>query len=355
MGHLNFDYKESFIKLNFDDIKNSIELASYEFNSKISDLLKSWDLVITCYWSDARFDKWNREESSIDLLICNKNELVSSSEVRDLLKEFISKSESIIFDNSSYEIWHDWEIYMVADEIKVGDYISRLAKDDYYIDVLNFSDELYKYENKTFPDRLIDAYNIYWDNKTLLSFKTKMLDDIIAQPKILKNFKNDVKSYFKDTTIKWENIRKRLNRHFDFENPTNIWVVRYDKESYFGFKHWPMRALQYKIIEKFISYVVEKKDSSIISDFPFSIEDRLMYFKKNKLIEWMTWEEYWKLRDLYIFFRELNEEIARMRISKKEIDWLKYIDEGNFFAVHWNRYIKTKKNLEDFLYIFNKM
>ena len=80
-----------------------------------------------------------------------------------------------------------------------------------------------------------------------------------------------------------------------------------------------------------------------------------MYFKKNKLIEWMTWEEYWKLRDLYIFFRELNEEIARMRISKKEIDWLKYIDEGNFFAIHWNRYIKTKKNLEDFLYLFNKM
>jgi pyrroloquinoline quinone (PQQ) biosynthesis protein C len=42
--------------------------------------------------------------------------------------------------------------------------------------------------------------------------------------------------------------------------------------------------MQYKIIEKFISFIIDKKDSSLIKIFPFSIEKRLKYFDEHKII-----------------------------------------------------------------------
>lgn len=352
---MDFNCKQSFIELSLSDIKDAIYLATYEINSKIVDLLNSWDLVITCYWSDAKLDKWNRKKSSIDLLVCNKSDLVSSEEIKELLKDFIEKSKDLVVDNTYNEFWTDWEVYQVQDEIPIGKEISTLAQDDYYIDVLNFSDELHKYENKTFPDRLIDAYNIYWDSETLFSFKQKMLDDIIGSPKILKDFKQDVKSYFKEETIRWKNLRKNYENHFNFDTWWDFWILRYDREDFFWFKHWPMRALQYKIIEKFISFVIEKQDSSLIKDFPFSVEDRLRFFIRNRLIEWITNFEYTELTELYKFFRDLNDTLFYMFISKKYDEDLFYDENKKYFVVNWSKLIFIKNSLDRFVELFKKL
>lgn len=352
---MDFNYKQSFIELSLIDIKDAIYLASHEINSQIVDLLNSWDIVITCYWSDAKLDKWNRKKSSIDLLVCNKSDLVSSEEIKELLKDFIEKSKDLIVDNTYNEFWTDWEVYQIQDEIPIGKEISTLAQDDYYIDVLNFSDELHKYENKTFPDRLIDAYNIYWDSETLFSFKQKMLDDIISSPKILKDFKQDVKSYFKEETIRWKNIRKNQQNHFNFDLGRDFWILRYDRKDFFGFKHWPMRALQYKIIEKFISFVLDRKDSSLIRNFPFSIEKRLMYFKENKIISWITNVEYLEIIELYKFFRDLNERIYYMTLSTKYTTSLFYVDEIKAFMFKNYEYSKVSEKLDRFTQLFQKL
>lgn len=351
---MDFNYKQYFIELSLSDIKNAIYLASHEINSKIIDLLDSWDIVLTCYWSDARLDKWNMWKSSIDLLVCNKNELVSSEEIKELLKDFIEKTKDLVIDNSYHEFWINWEVYQVQDEISVWKEISTLAQNDYYIDVLNFDDKLYKYENKTFPDRLIDSYNIYGKRELLLEFKQKMFEDIINSPKILKDFKQDVKSYFKEETIRWKNIRKNQENHFNFDLWKDFWILRYDRKDFFGFKHWPMRALQYKIIEKFISFVIEKQDSSLIKDFPFSIEKRLMYFK-NKLILWLNSIEYSEIIELYKFFRDMNEQIHNMTLSKKYTPTLFYLDEIDAFIFTWRDYEKVLSKLDRFLELFQKL
>jgi len=92
-----------------------------------------------------------------------------------------------------------------------------------------------------------------------------------------------------------------------------------------------MRALQYKIIEKFISFVVEKKDSSLIKNFPFSIEERLIYFRNNKFKNSLSNDDYLELIELYKFFRELNEKIHNMTISKKYTNNIFYIEEIDAF------------------------
>lgn len=352
---MDFNCTQSFIEVSLTDIRDAIYLASHEINSKIIDLLDSWDIVLTCYWSDARLDKWNRWKSSMDLLVCNKSDLVNSEEIKELLKDFIEKTKDLVIDNTYHEFWTDGEVYQVQDEIPVWKEISTLAQNDYYIDVLNFDDKLYRYENKTFPDRLIDAYNIYGKTELLLEFKQKMLEDIINSPKILKDFKQDVKSYFKEETIRWKNIRKNHENHFDFDTLWETWILRYDKKSFFGFKHWPMRALQYKIIEKFISFVIEKQDSNLVKDFPFSIEKRLTYFSDNKIIAWINNEEYSELISLYKFFRELNQTIYYMTFSKKDKEDISFVDIWDYFVFTWEKKILVEKNLNRFIELFSLM
>lgn len=352
---MDFNCKQSFIEVSLTDIRDAIYLASHEINSEIIDLLDKWYVALTCYWSDARLDKWNRWKSSIDLLVCNKSELVSSEEIKKLLKDFVEKTKDLVVDNTYHEFWTDGEVYQVQDEIPVWKEISTLAQNDYYIDVLNFTDDLYKYENKTFPDRLIDAYNIYGKTELLLEFKQKMLEDIIASPKILKDFRNDVKWYFREEIIRWKNLRKSLASHFDFDGYWEIWLLKYDWEDFFWFKHWPLRALQYKIIEKFIKLVIDRKDSSLVINFPFPIDKRMNFLLNNNSVWNLNTLEVEELVSIYKFFRDKNDEINFMYLSKKYSSNLRFIREFHSFIFENEEYLETKSKLDRFVELFQKL
>jgi len=97
---MDFNCKQSLIEVSLRDIRDAIDQAKYHVNSKVIDLLNDKNLVITCYWSDARLDKWNRWEGTIDLLLLNKDEFISSDEIRDLIIDFIEKTKDLVEDNS---------------------------------------------------------------------------------------------------------------------------------------------------------------------------------------------------------------------------------------------------------------
>ncbi len=338
-----------FRKSHLDTMSDIIQLWLYNVSNRVANIINN-DLAISCYGSDSRFDKLNNWESSIDLLICNNNSELLDEDIRDIIKEVVYKNKWVIEDNSYFEIWNNWEIYEIEDNIEIWKNIDSIQIDWEYIDVLHNQDELYKYKWKYFPDRLLDAYFIWWNKEILEKFKLQMLEDIILDNSIFKKFKKWIKNYFKQDYIKGKNHRNNLLASFNLDE--KWWIIRFDNKNYYGFKHWPLRALQYKLVELFLKLIIEKKDKNIIKDFPFDISWRIEFLFNNWMIK-LTKDESIQIVELYTYFKELNIKLERLfnyenysvkNIFRTGIQW-----EFNIFW--W----ENKEKIERFIELFNKI
>jgi len=340
---------KQFRKSALDEMQDYIQLWLYNVSKDVSDIVMN-DLSITCYWSDSRFDRSNNTSSSIDLLVCNNNLEINSNEVREAIKEVVNKNKWIIEDNSYMEEWADGEYYMVEDSINVWKNIDYIQVEDEYIDVLDKWDDLHKYKNKYFPDRLLDAYFIWWNKQILEDFKLKMLDDIISNPSILTKFKKGIKNYYKDEFIIWKNHRNDLLESFNLDE--NWWLVRFDNEDYYWFKHWPLRSIQYKLVELFLKLVIDTNNKDLIKTFPFDINWRIFFLFNNKFFN-LNKDESIEFIEIYTFFKDLNIKLESMfNYEKSTSENILRTDNIWEFKLNWPEY---KIKLDRYLELFNKI
>lgn len=338
-----------FRKSHLDSMADIIQLWLYNVSDDVAKIVMN-DLAITCYWSDSRFDRLNNSESSIDLLICNDNNDLLWEQIVEVIKEVVSKNKWIIEDNSYFEIWNDGEVYEVEDSIELWKNIDSMQVDPEYIDVLNKWEELYKYKGKYFPDRLLDAYFVWWNKKILERFKLKMLEDIISDKSIFKKFKKWIKNYFKQDYISWKSHRNNLLDSFILDD--DWWVVRFDNENYYWFKHWPLRALQYKLTELFLQLVIDKNDKSIINSFPFDVSWRVEFLFNNWMME-LSKDEAIELIEIYTYFKELNIKLERLfNYESYNVDNIFRLNQSWEFNLVW---VEFKEKLERFMELFNKI
>jgi len=338
-----------FRKSDLDSMSYFIELWLFNVSNKIRNIINS-DIAITCYGSDSRLDKWNREKSSIDLLICNNNNELVHEDILNIIKEIVSKNTWIIEDNSYFEIWDNGEMYEIDDSIELWNNIEKIQIDPEYIDILSQWDELYKYKWKYFPDRLIDAYFIWWNKKILESFKKEMLDNIINDSSILKKYKKWIKNYYKQDYINGKNHRNWLEKTYSLWE--RWWLIKFDNEKYFWFKHGPLRALQYKIIELFLKLVIDKKDSNLINNFPFDMKWRLEFLFNNDLLD-LNLNETKDILEIYIYFKELNIKLERLlNIENFNINTIDRLEGKGEFYLIWSEY---NIKLSRFSQLFNKI
>ncbi len=339
-----------FRKLSLDEFKDAIEVWIFRTWEEVYEILTE-DISISCYWSDSRFDKTNNSTSSLDLLVCNNNLDLSISDITAAVRFLVSQNIDCVYDNSYPEFNDDWTYEIIKDEIEVWKKLDILQIDDEYIDVLNKSEDLYKYKGKYFPDRLLDSYFIWWNQDILKSFKIRMLDDFINDNKILSKYKKWIKKYYNEEYISWKNHRSDLDNTFELTD--KWWLIRFDWEQYFWFKHGPLRSLQYKIVELFLKLVIEKSDSSLVEMFPFDIEWRLAFLLEHNAIV-LRKEELIELLDIYTFFKDINTKLEALfntniksginNIQNTETEWV-YKLLWDDFHLKLNRYIE----------IFNKL
>ena len=341
---------ENFRKINLWNIKFYMEMWWMDLPKNLQKILD--EVSINCYWSDWRLEKSNSEVSSIDLLICNEKTEITEKDILDLINEIVEKNKWVIEKTSYLEISEDFEVYEVEDEYRIWESISKLQINPLYIDILNSWDELYKYEKRYYPDRLLDSYNIWWNPDLLEEFKLQMMEDIISKKwkdRISVKFKNQNKKYFQEAYIKWKNHKWDENS-YNFDD--NSWIIKYDWEKHFWFKHWPIRALQYKITQEFLKLVEEKGDKNVVKEYPHNIKSRLEFLKINSNLL-INDDEINEIIELYRYFNNFTD---KLRISFK---YDKFLDEDiERIEKKWDFKINSKffKNkIEKFILLFSKI
>lgn len=343
-----------FRKNNLDELRNSIELWSYELPENISNFIKN-KIAITCYWSDSRLDRSNDSESSVDLLICNTSNK-SVELIQFLIKKLVEKTNGLTYDNSYLENFNEetWEELRVEDEINIWSDISKIQINNQYIDILNLGDDLYKYKWKYFPDRLIDSYFIWWNPEILNDFKVGVMNGIIVswdnKKSIFWKFKKNIKNYFNEYYIKWKN-----HRNWDDIFNLEKWIIRFDWENCFWFKHWPLRALQYKLIERFIQYSIDEKDPEIIKDLPFDVNWRLNFLNENSCLDGLSEIEMCDLYNIYTKFKNFNLDLEMAFKYDVNSNTFKKWGKNWEFFINSNDLNIIKLDLEKFIELFNKL
>lgn len=343
---------KQFKKYHLDNIRESFLLSLFNIPRDVFNIINN-DLAICCYWSDSRLDKSNNQEWSIDLLVCNNNIDLSNDDIRWIIRDVIDNSRWIVEDNSYVEIWNNWEIYTIEDDIEVWKIVSYLQLDPEYIDILSIGEDLYKYNNKYYPDRLIDAFYIGWNEDILKTFKYNMLEQILNNPSILKKFRKWIKNYFNNDYIFWKNHRNWLDDNYFFNDQGWYMLIKYDNFDYYGFKHWPMRALQYKIIQKLLELIISSKNISIIDNLPFDIEWRLNFLVNNNAIE-LTTNELDELNKYYNYFKDFNMRLSSLNKNKDLVskDIIRSTSDNNSFIFYWNW---LQEKLKSFYNLFVKL
>lgn len=352
MKNFDFPTNEDVIN-NFREIdlktKNYLfDLWLINISKDIRDILNN-DLAILCYWSDWRLERTNKNKSSLDLIVCNSNPNITKLQIDEIISSLVQNTQWIV-EKIIYNEYENWEIITFEDEYKVWEWIWVLQVDSEYIDILNYEDDLYKYKNKYFPDRLIDSFFIWWNIEVYKLFKEKLFTDIINKSWFLKKYKWDIKSYYKEEFIFWKDHRW-WEDNFDFEWET--WIIRYDWVNNYWFKHWPLRALQYKVIELFLSLIITTKDINIMNEFPIDIKSRLLFLKKNNKISNLSESEIKDIVNLYLYFRDQNLLInyiyKNTNVNNKVI--LRTNTEGEF-VIDKNF---NKNKINNFYQLFKKL
>lgn len=355
MSKVSFEkIRKHIIRDNLSNFWEYFEMVWFEIKTKLHDLLNNWKIAICCYWSDWRLEKWNKKRWSMDLIVCTEDE-IDGQEIKNAITEFAWSVQWILFEQIYYEWEENGNEYYVKEDLEIGNDLSVLSEGDLYIDVIKASDEKYRYNGRYFPDRLIDAFFLLWNNDIVKKFKLDLMKSIIEKKQILERFKEHVKTYFQEAYIRWKNQyeKKGLGNHFNLDSN----FVYFDRNNYYAFKYWPIRALQYKVIEIFIKYWRKLKDERLILDFPQDINSRLDFFERNKVVNWFLDTDYEELKILYNFFRNLNTRIEimydwKIQISKKQDIFQK---ENWVFTLSDDLLKEVKEKLDRFIYLFKKI